>query len=148
MNAFWMLAQPDISSLLGDAVSQEAALALIGGGAKWSGSGWTTNSASKRLHELTQVPLVTADFKQYVNAWLYCLALLWNVEAAELTLSDPAAEAALRLASVCGQADCSMDEDEGEEVEERDLVVLDWDEAETKCPEELAFIWKDLQGGP
>ena len=133
--------------LLGDAVSQEAALALIGGGAKWSGSGWTTSSASKRLHELTQVPLVTADFKQYVNAWLYCLALLWNVEVAELTLSDPAAEAAFRLASVCGQADWSMDEDEGEEVEERDLVVLDWDEAETKCPEELAFIWKGVLAG-
>ena len=50
--------------LLGDAISTNSALALIEGGAKWSGSGWTTSCASKRLHELTQVPQVTADFKE------------------------------------------------------------------------------------
>ena len=134
--------------LLGDAISTDSALALIGGGAKWSGSGWTTSSASKRLHELTQVPLVTADFKQYINAWLYCLALVWNVEVAELTLSDPAAEAAFRLASVCSQSgDWSMDEDEAEGDEEQEVVVLDWDEQLAKCPDELAYIWKGVLAG-
>ena len=43
----------------------EAALALVDEGARWSGSEWTTCYASKWLHKLTQVPLVTADFKQY-----------------------------------------------------------------------------------
>ena len=95
---------------------------------------------------MTQVPLVTADFKQYVNAWLYGLALLWNVEITELTLSDPAVEAAFRLASVCGQAEWSMDEDEGEELD-HEPVVLDWDEAETKCLEERAYIWKGVLAG-
>jgi len=86
---------------LGENIGTSAALAIINGGVKWQGSGWTTSSASKKIYELTQVPLVTADFVMYRNTWLYCLSLVWNVEVQELTLSDPAAEAAFRLASVC-----------------------------------------------
>ena len=39
-----------------------------------------------------------------------------------------------------------MDEDEGEELD-HEPVVLDWDESETKCPEELAYIWKGVLAG-
>jgi hypothetical protein len=105
--------------LLGD-VSTENALLVIAGGSKWNGSGWTTSRASQRLHSLTQVPLVTAEFNQYRNAWLYCLSMLWNVEVTELTLSDAAAEAAFRLASVCSQGGEWMEEDEEEEEQEAD----------------------------
>ena len=47
--------------LLGDGIWTTAALAIIGGGVKSQGAGWTTSSASKKVYELTQVPLVTAD---------------------------------------------------------------------------------------
>ena len=42
--------------LLGDGIGTPAALAIIGGGVKWQGAGWTTSSASKKVYELTQVP--------------------------------------------------------------------------------------------
>ena len=70
----------------------------------------------------------------------YCTALVWNVEVQELTLSDPAAEAAFRFARVCssGGGGWSMtEEDEGGE-EEKNQVMLEWDEPETKFPDELA----------
>ena len=41
--------------------------------------------------------MVTNDFAQYKDAFLYSLALLWNVEVAELNLSDKGAEAAFQL---------------------------------------------------
>ena len=135
--------------LLGDGIGTTAALAIIGGGVKWQGAGWTTSSASKKVYELTQVPLVTADFVMYRNTWLYCLALVWNFEVQELTLSDPAAEAAFRLASVCssGGGDWSMEEEDEEGEEEHNQVTLEWDEPETKFPEELAYIWKGVLSG-
>ena len=40
---------------------------------------------------------MTNDFAQYKDAFLYSLALLWNVEVAELNLSDKGAEAAFQL---------------------------------------------------
>ena len=67
-------------------VSTEDALKDIDGGSRWTGSGWKTSRASQRLHSLTQDLLVTAEFNQYRNAWLYCLSMLWNVEVTELTL--------------------------------------------------------------
>ena len=73
--------------LLGDGIGTTAALAIIGGGVKGQGAGWTTSSASKKVYALTQVPLVTADFVMYRNTWLYCLALVWNFEVQELTIS-------------------------------------------------------------
>ena len=90
----------------------EDALKVIAGGSRWTGSGWSTSRASQRLHSLTQVPLVTAEFNQYRKAWLYCLSMLCHVEVKELTLSAAAAEAAFRLASVCSKAGEWMEEDE------------------------------------
>ena len=120
--------------ILGDGIGAAAASAPVGGGLRWRGAGWTTSSASKKVYELTQVPLVTADFVMYRNTWLYCLALVWNVEVQELTLSDPAAEAAFRLASVCssGGDDWSMGEEDEEGEEEHYQVTLECDEPKTK----------------
>ena len=131
--------------LLGD-VSMEDALKVIAGGSRWTGSGWTTSRASQRLHSLTQVSLVTAEFNQYRNAWLYCLSMLWNVEVTELTLSEAAAEAAFRLASVCSEAGEWMEEDEEDDQPEGESpVALDWDEPSTPCPVELAYILNRVQ---
>ena len=122
---------------------------MIGGVVKWQGVGCTTSSAPKKVYELTQVPVVTADCVVYRNTWLYCLALAWNVEVPELTPSDPAAEAACRLASVCssGGGEWSMEEEDEEGEEEHNQVTLEWDEPETKVPEELAYIWKGVLSG-
>ena len=130
--------------LLGNGIGTTAALAIIGGGFKWNRASWTTSGASKKNYELTQVPLVTADFVMYRNTWLYCLPLVWNVEVQELTLSDPAADAAFRLASVCssGVGDWLMEEEDEEGEEEHKEVTLECDEPGTKFPEELAYIWK------
>ena len=112
-------------------------------------SRWTTSSASKKVYELPQVPLVTADFFMYRNTWLYCFALVSNFEVQDLTLSDPVAEAAFRLASVgsSGGGDWSMEEEDEEGEEEHNQVTLEWDEPETKFPEQLAYIWKGVLSG-
>ena len=54
---------------LGDGIGTTAALAIIGGGVMWQGEGWSESSASKKVYELTQVSLVTADFVMYRNTW-------------------------------------------------------------------------------
>ena len=45
----------------------EMAVEVLKVGVEWNGAGWNTAKASKRLFELTGVPLVTSDFNQYKN---------------------------------------------------------------------------------
>ena len=133
--------------LLGD-VSTEDPLKVISGGLRWTGSGWTMSRASQGLHSLTQVPLATAEYDQYRNAWLYCLSMLWNVEVTELSLSDAAAEAAFRLASVCSESGDSMEEDdEDDHPEGESPMALDWDDPGAPCSAEPAYIWNGVQSG-
>ena len=71
---------------------------LITAGAHWTGAGWNTSKASKVLYNLTGVPLVTSEFSEYKNAWFFALALHYNVQIAQMDLSDRASEAAFQLA--------------------------------------------------
>ena len=66
--------------MLNDIIDSEKASAILATGVKWQGGGWNTSRASKTLYDLTGVPLVTADFTQYRNSYLYALAMFWSVE--------------------------------------------------------------------
>ena len=78
----------------------DKAAALLKEGANWTGLGWNTGRASKRLHDLVGVPLVSADFNQYKYSFLYALAMLWSIEVPTMELSDRASEAAFALVSL------------------------------------------------
>ena len=75
-------------------MNTDMATELLKAGACWNGSGWNTGKASKQLYDLLGVSLITADFSQYKNSFLYALALLWSVDVPQLELCDRAGEAA------------------------------------------------------
>ena len=84
-----------------DKISAEAVVAAL---AQWSGDGWTTSSASKKIYEVTGVPLVTADWLVYRSAWAYTLCLLWEIPVGELSLPDRAAEVSFTLLDIINNA--------------------------------------------
>ena len=128
---------------LKDIIDQDAAAAILTAGATWRGSGWNTARASKALFDLTVVPLVSADFRQYLNSFLYSLALLWEVDTPLIELSDRASEAAFGLATVFSKDQPPKGEfpEEGSEGEEHADMVMEWDEPLMSLPPELTYLW-------
>ena len=57
---------------------------------------------------VTGVPLVSADFAQYKNSFLFALSLFWEVDVPKMDLSDRASEAAFGLAAVFAQGSVVM----------------------------------------
>jgi len=78
-------------------VDKNVANTLLTTGVAWSGDGWTTGSASKKLWETVKIPLVVPDFKEYLHVWLFALAMHWDIEVPALNLSAPAADASFQL---------------------------------------------------
>ena len=74
--------------------------ALALNGRNWNGSGWNTGKASRQLHQLTSVPLVSGTFGHYLDAFLYSLALWFGIDVDTMDLTERAAEAAFALAHV------------------------------------------------
>ena len=54
-----------------------------------------TSRCSRVLWELTNVALVSSDFNKYKMAFLYSLALLWDIDVNTLELDTEPAQAAL-----------------------------------------------------
>ena len=77
---------------------QETIALLLQQGHGWNGQGWDTTKAAKAIRSLTGVAMVSGKLQDYLNAFLYSLALRAGIEIAVLYLADKAAEAAFRLA--------------------------------------------------
>ena len=73
---------------------------LISKEVRWNGQGWTTSRCSRVLWELTNVALVSFDFNKYKMAFLYSLALLWDIDVNTLELDTEPAQAAFMLHQV------------------------------------------------
>ena len=80
----------------------ELANEILRAGQAWSGSGCTTGYCSKTLFGATGVTLVSAQFADYIGAFLYSLCLHWSLEVLQLDLPDKAAEAAFALSQAYG----------------------------------------------
>ena len=50
-------------------MNHDLANQLLAAGANWSGGGWNTGKASKHVHDLLGISLITADFGQYKNSF-------------------------------------------------------------------------------
>ena len=158
-----------VRSLAGKITATETA-AIISAGQRWSGAGWNTSRASKALYNLTAVPLVKAEWRDYRNAFLYALSLYLEVEVQELDLGDKVAEAAFALLSVfTGGADdasgaVGMMTDWQPDVlgsnpaggfvfgpsateEPEEEVQLSWDQPKVALPVELSYIWAGTVSG-
>ena len=95
------------------------------------------------------MPLVSADFRQYLNSFLYSLALLWEVDTPLIELSDRASEAAFGLATVFSEDQPPKGEfpEEGSEGEEHADMVMEWDEPLMSLPPELTYLWTGANTG-
>ena len=71
--------------------------AIITAGAQWNGCSWDSTKAAKRIRELTQLAMVTNKLADYLNAFLFSLALSAGIDVPQIALTDLAAEVAFRL---------------------------------------------------
>ena len=87
--------------------------------------------------------------QDYRDSWLYAIALLWDIEIANLQLNDRSAEAAFALrALIAGEGNQDGNdtwEEENEEDAESDIENLPWDTVEEELPKELKFIWDGVK---
>ena len=81
---------------------QETISMVLQQGHGWIGRGSDTTKAAKAIRSLTGVAMVSGKLQDYLNAFLYSLALCSRIEIPVLDLVDKAAEAAFRLADRWG----------------------------------------------
>ena len=62
---------------------------VLAAGGEWQGNGWNTSSASRKVWSLTGIALVSGNLADYLNAWLFTLALWWDPANAEKMFSFP-----------------------------------------------------------
>ena len=67
---------------------------VIAAGAGWGGMGWDTTKAAKAVRRLTGVAMVTTQFQQYLNNFLFSLSLSAGLEIPAADLSDKDSEVA------------------------------------------------------
>lgn len=66
-------------------------------GATWNGYGWDSTKAAKKIREMTQLAMVTNKLPEYLNAFLFSLALSAGIDVPQIELTDKGAEVAFRL---------------------------------------------------
>jgi hypothetical protein len=137
---------------LGDLSDKNAAGALLAAGRTWTGTGWNTGKASKELHRITGVPLVSGTFAHYMGAFLFSLAMWFGLEIDSLDLSERAAEAAFALVQ-CYQEDIPGKDSETAHIqpvledEPREEFQMEWDEPEENLAPELAYLFGAVSRG-
>ena len=124
-------------------LNPDSARSVLAAGEAWNGAGWNTGKASRKLWEAIRVPLVNSDITEYKHAWLYALALSWQVEVPNLVLSDRAGDAAFQLMeNILSDA-----AEENPQVPTPDDEGLEWEQPSVSLPRELLYLWtKAAQG--
>ena len=82
-----------VTSFLKDA-TLEVLHATLAAGTRWEGGGWNTTRAARVLADLSGVSLVSSQLSQYLQAFLFSMALVRDVEITQLDLAAQAGEAA------------------------------------------------------
>ena len=77
--------------------SPEAVQDIISCGDRWDGGGWDTTKAAKRVRALTGLALVSSNLRDYLNAFVFSLALAAGVAVPSLDLPDKPAEVSFSL---------------------------------------------------
>ena len=124
-------------------VDDSSADAILKAGTVWNGGGWNTTTASRALYDITEIALVSKDFKQYSGTWLYGLALHWKIDIDQMDLTETAAAAAFQVASACDENFTENEDEDMDVLDEKggQMPVFDWEMAMEKLPKELQTIW-------
>ena len=150
----------DAVKLLLPVVVEEEAKTLLSAALSWNGSGWTTSRAAKTLHETTGVPLVKAEFLEYLGAFVFALTLVFGLAIGTLTLSNQAATAAFAFASVVGSQnppphqpfdtgeEFPVDSDWQETTSDDENLLWEWEAEPTPLPTPLPALWLRGKNGP
>ena len=125
---------------------------ILTAGLLWEGQGCSTGHCSRELYKTCGVTLVTGNFKEYLNAFLYSLTLHWALEVQSLTLDGQAAQAAFLLQGLyCQQAnqDMQIDDDKasGNQSEDENEMFFPWEEETVGLPKELAVLLERALSG-
>ena len=148
----------DMVQCITEEIDHDIANGILAAGTNWNGDGWNSTSASKTLFDITGVPLVAGDFSVYRDAFLYSLAIHWDVEIPSVTLADRSAEAAFYLAQAysCNE---EIEEDSdmhagikhsagarhAEKGQSAEDDSLPWDEITVALPQVFRTIWNRSQ---
>ena len=124
-------------------IDKNMAPALLGAGVAWTGGGWTTGYARKKLWETVKIPLVVQYFKEYLHVWLFTLALYWGIEVPALTLSGPAADASLQLLELLNNS--QMEANPPDQPDNFDC--LQCEEQSEELPKELLYLLQKASAG-
>jgi hypothetical protein len=135
---------------LKEALKEDTAVAqaILVAGAQWTGSGWSITSAGGALHDLTGIAIV-GNFELYRDIWLWCCALVWDVDLKDANLPEQHATAAFTLSGVCGRRSWAEQMEEGEEEEEEveEVTSFPWEAPLQRTPADLATIWRRFGSG-
>jgi len=124
-------------------MKKEDILAVLMAGQRFTGTGWTTGRASKKLFDLSGVGIVKSSIDCYRDCWLYAVAMLTGVHLPLVELAPDCAEAAFNLVAYLEQPT----EGQGHPVtvndsesESDDDFKFAWDEPTTPAPRELQAL--------
>ena len=136
---------------LTEVVDSTTAQQILQAGMRWAGGGWNTTTASRALHDLCGVPLVSSQFDAYRDSWIYGCALHWKVDIPEFSLSELSAAAAFAVASVCaGELEREQDGEDEDDPEDTGLLTekkFPWEEVLQPLPTDLQVLWRRFGHG-
>ena len=120
---------------------------VLEAGLRFDGTGWSTTRASKALHAVTNVPLVSSSVKTYLHCWLYTLALMWEIDINQVDLPDNASAGSFALLeAITGEgAEEPQDDDTGKDIGE--AMVLEWEPQHEDLPKEFLYLWEKSKSG-
>ena len=124
---------------------------IVLAGQRYTGSGWSTGRASRRLHELSGIGVIKGTIQGYRDCWLYSLALLVELDLPQVELSAELGQAAFSLVGWIQHAEQHPEEQEApvnldDSSEEEDFKFA-WDTPSVPCPKELLALWQRAKEG-
>ena len=124
---------------------KDGVVATVTRGQAWRGTGWNTTRCAVQVRSLTNIAMVSSNVVDYLNSFLYSLALAAGVEVHQLELGDKASDVAFKLyerwathlQGFVPQAGEGVPEGEGEGEGEQGFT---WQWYEETLPTDLAQI--------
>jgi hypothetical protein len=111
-------------------------VAVCAAGLHWDGAGWGSTRCATRVRQLTGVALVSDTAKDYIEAFVYSLALAAGVDVPQAKLSPQAGEVAFKLSEVwtTTQSPAPLEEE----------VKLSWQVVTEPLPADLQLVVQKL----
>ena len=131
--------------------TKDEVLAVLAAGGKFGGTGWSTGKASRTLFGLSGVAVVKSSVQPYINAWLFAIALITQMDLPQFDLDKDVAEAAFAIAARVDKVaptpvpaePVALDSEDSDD----EQVRFGWDEDATELPKELRALWDRAHSG-